>query len=164
MGLSIEKREFLNWFEKINTIPRCSENEKDLSNFLLKFAKERNLEVIQDDLNNIIIKKSASKGYEDAATVIIQGHMDMVCIKKDDSDHNFEKDPIKMQVDGDYLYGIGTSLGADNGIAVAYALTILDGDYIHPDLEVVITTSEETTMAGAPSLKKDMLKGEILLN
>lgn len=78
MGLSIEKREFLNWFEKINTIPRCSENEKDLSNFLLKFAKERNLEVIQDDLNNIIIKKSASKGYEDAATVIIQGHMDMV--------------------------------------------------------------------------------------
>ena len=146
MGKSADK--VFEFFEKISEIPRCSGDEKRISDYLVAFAKERNLECIQDGAYNVIIKKPASPGFEDSVPVIIQGHMDMVCVKEDSSDHDFDKDPIKLIKDGDFIKADGTTLGADNGIAVAMALAILDSDDIkHPPLEILITTSEETTLS-----------------
>lgn len=164
MSLNIEPKNVFDFFYKINQIPRCSGNEKEISDFLVSFAKERNLEVVQDDAFNVIIKKGASQGYENSEIVILQGHMDMVCVKDDGVKHDFEKDAIDMYVDGDYLKSKGTTLGADDGIAVAYALAILDSDYKHPPLEVLITTGEETGMDGASAIKEGMLQGKKLLN
>ncbi|EJP21587.1 Xaa-His dipeptidase [Peptostreptococcaceae bacterium AS15] len=164
MSLNLEPKEVFDWFYKINQIPRESGHEKEVSDFLVDFAKNRNLEVIQDGQYNVIIKKKASDGYENSKPVIIQGHMDMVCVKEDDSDHDFRKDPIKMIVDGDFLKADRTTLGGDDGIAVAYALAILDGDYKHPALEVLITTSEETGMQGAANIKQGTLVGKRLIN
>lgn len=164
MSLNLEPKEVFDWFYKINQIPRESGHEKEVSDFLVDFAKNRNLEVIQDEQYNVIIKKKASDGYENSKPVIIQGHMDMVCVKEDDSDHDFRKDPIKMIVDGDFLKADRTTLGGDDGIAVAYALAILDGDYKHPALEVLITTNEETGMQGAANIKQGTLVGKRLIN
>lgn len=153
------------YFEDISNIPRGSKNERKISDYLYKFAKDLGLEVIQDDGLNIIIKKPASKGYENAPTVILQGHMDMVCEKNKDTVHNFEEDPIKLIVKGDNIYADGTTLGADDGIAVAYAMAILADDSIeHPALEVLLTTDEETGMTGARALSKDSVNGKIILN
>ncbi|MGT2812157.1 aminoacyl-histidine dipeptidase [Streptococcus minor] len=164
MTLQIEPRVVFDWFYQINQIPRESGNEKAVSDFLVHFAKERQLDVEQDELWNVIIRKPASSGYEEAETVIIQGHMDMVCVKTEDSQHDFSQDPIEMQVDGNILRANGTTLGADNGIAVAMQLALLDGDYPHPALEILITTNEETTMAGAGAIQSRQLKGTQLLN
>ncbi len=124
--------------------------KKEISDYLVGFAKERNLEVIQDEAMNVIIKKEATAGYENVPAIIIQGHMDMVCEKNQATVHDFEKDPIELRIIGDMLYANQTTLGADNGIAVAYAMALLDSkDIPHPALEVVITTEEETTMGGA---------------
>ncbi|HLR20605.1 MAG TPA: aminoacyl-histidine dipeptidase [Tissierellaceae bacterium] len=161
----LQPKEVFKWFRKISDIPRCSGNEKEVSDFLVDFARERDLQVVQDEEFNVIIKKSATLGYEDSPGVIIQGHMDMVCEKTSDSNHDFEKDPIQWEVEGDYLYAVDTSLGGDNGIAVAYGLALLDDDSIeHPDLEVLITTNEETGMDGANAIKAKDLDGDILLN
>lgn len=155
----------LKWFEKINSIPRESDKEERISNFLVDFAKERNLEVYQDEALNVIIKKPATKGYENAPAVIIQGHMDMVCEKAQGSNHNFDEDPIAFIREGDILRADNTTLGADDGIAIAYGLALLDSNDIeHPNLEILCTTAEETTMNGALSLSKEHLKGEIVLN
>ena len=116
---NIEPKLVFNYFEEISKIPRGSGNEKGISDYLVSFAKGLGLEVIQDEALNIIIKKPASKGYENAPGVIIQGHMDMVCEKNKDTKHDFTKDPIELRVDGDNIYANGTTLGADNGIAVA---------------------------------------------
>lgn len=164
MTLSIEPKVVFDWFYTINQIPRESGNEKAVSDFLVDFAKERNLEVTQDELWNVIIRKPASPGYEDAETVILQGHMDMVCVKTDESQHDFTKDAIDMVVDGNILRANGTTLGADDGIAVAMQLALLDGDYPHPALEILITTNEETTMAGAGAIKPGQLTGTRLIN
>lgn len=161
---NIEPKEVFDWFYEINQIPRCSGNEKNMSDFLVEFARERNLEFIRDEVGNVIIKKPASEGYENSLPVMIQGHTDMVCVKNDDTVHDFLCDPIEMYVDGDFLRAKGTTLGGDDGIAVAYGLAILDGEYRHPDLEVIFTVSEETTMIGASSLKKEMLNGKRLIN
>lgn len=153
------------YFEDITRIPRSSGNEKAISDYLVNFAKEHNLQVIQDKALNVIIKKEGSKGYENAPTVILQGHMDMVCEKNKEVEHNFEKDPIKLRIDGDFVKASGTTLGADNGIAVAYCLAILSSNEIdHPPLEVLVTTEEETGMGGASSVKKENLSGKILIN
>lgn len=153
------------WFHALNQIPRGSYNEEAVSNFLKKFAEDRQLEVIQDEAKNIIIHKSATPGFENSPWVTLQGHMDMVCEKLPDSDHDFSKDPIDMRVDGDWIKANKTTLGADDGIAVAYALSILDAkDIPHPNLEVIITTAEETGMDGAQALKAEHVKGEFLLN
>lgn len=153
------------FFKAMNQVPRGSGNEEAISNWLVDFAKERDLEVIQDEAWNVIIKKPASKGYEGAKPVIIQGHMDMVPEKEADSDHDFEKDPIALIVDGDYIHADKTTLGADNGIAVAMALAILDSHEIeHPALEVVITTEEETGMGGAFALDAKHLEARQLIN
>lgn len=158
-------KEVFEYFKELNTIPRASGNEQAISDWLVNFAKENKLEVIQDEALNIIISKAGTKGYENSDTIILQGHMDMVAEKAEDSDHDFEKDPIKFIVDGDTIHADNTTLGADNGIAIAYALAILASDDTpHPPLEVLITTSEETGMDGAIALDINNLKGRKLLN
>ncbi len=153
------------YFEEISNIPRGSKNEKEISDFLEDFGRKLKLEVIQDEALNIIIKKPATKGYENAPTVILQGHMDMVCEKNKGTEHDFTKDPIKLVVKGDDIYATGTTLGADNGIAVAYAMAILADDTVeHPALEVLLTSDEETGMTGAMNISKEHINGKILLN
>ena len=152
-------------FYDINQIPRGSGNEKAISDFLLNFGKSLGLESIQDEANNIIIKKPASKGYENAPGVIIQGHMDMVCEKNKDTIHDFEKDPIKFVIKDDYVYADGTTLGADDGIAVAYAMAVLEDNTLkHPAIEVLITSDEEAGMSGAMAVDPKNINGEIVLN
>ncbi|HNR65311.1 MAG TPA: aminoacyl-histidine dipeptidase [Atribacterota bacterium] len=155
----------LYFFAEISKIPRCSGNEKAISDYLVSFARERNLEVEQDKSLNVIIKKPAFPGYENAPTVIIQGHMDMVCDKNKSKEHNFETDPIELRVVDDMLYATDTTLGADNGIAVAYAMALLDSDDIpHPPLKVLLTTEEETGLKGAAKLDPAYLEGDMLIN
>lgn len=152
-------------FEQISKIPRGSGNEKAISDYLLDFGKSLGLECIQDVALNIIIKKPASIGYENAPAVIIQGHMDMVCEKNSDKEHDFEKDPINLVVKGDYIYADRTTLGADDGIAVAYAMTLLEDNTIeHPAIEVLLTTDEEAGMSGAMALQPHYINGKIVLN
>lgn len=161
----IEPKKVFNWFYELNQIPRCSGEEKQVSDFLVNFAKERDLEVYQDEIYNVIIKKPGTEGYEDLEPIIIQGHMDMVCVKGNDSNHDFSKDPIEMIVEGDFLRANDTTLGADDGIAVAYGLAILDSDDLkHPPLEILITTNEETGMDGVHGLSSEHLQGKTLLN
>lgn len=162
---NLEPRAVFSFFEDMTQIPRCSGNERAISDYLVDFAKKRNLEVIQDKALNVIIKKPGTEGYENAPTVILQGHMDMVCEKNKDTNHDFSIEPLKLRVENDMVMATGTTLGADNGIAVAYALAILDSDEIaHPPLEVLITTEEETGMGGANNLDPNNLKGKILIN
>lgn len=142
-----------------------SGNEKEISDYLLNFGKSLGLESIQDKALNVIIKKPGTKGYENAPTVIIQGHMDMVCEKNNGVEHDFEKDPLKLRIVDDYIYATDTTLGADNGIAVAYAMAILaSNDIPHPPIEVLITTDEETGMSGAMAINKEHIDGKILIN
>lgn len=154
----------LQFFSDITDIPRCSQNEAQISNYLLNWAKDRDLDVIQDDVNNIIIKKPASAGYEDEPTIILQGHMDMVCGAVKGYDHDFSKDPIEAVVEGDRIVAKNTTLGGDDGIAVAMMLAILDGNYRHPALECLITVDEETSMTGAHHLDGSAIDGRILIN
>ncbi len=165
MSLNLEPKSVFDFFEQISQIPRGSGNEQAISEYLEKFAVDRNFEYVRDSANNVIIKKPGTAGYEASPAVILQGHMDMVCEKTDDSTHDFTKDPIKLRVDGDILSATDTTLGADNGIAVAYALAVLDSkDIPHPPLEVVITTDEETGMSGARALDASNLKARKLIN
>lgn len=153
------------YFAEISKIPRGSGNEKEISDYLVRFAQERHLKVIQDESLNVIIKKAATAGYESVPAVIIQGHMDMVCEKNKGTVHDFKKDPLQLRIIGDMLYATDTTLGADNGIAVAYALALLDAtDLEHPALEIVITTEEETTMNGALAVDAAHFEGKILIN
>ena len=153
------------YFEQIAAIPHGSRNTKAISDFLVDFAKEHNLVWYQDENNNVVIVKEASAGYEAAEPIIIQGHMDMVCEKEKGVDIDFEKDGLKLYIDGDFLKAEGTTLGGDDGIAVAYALALLDSQEIaHPKLEVVITVDEEIGMLGADAIDLSMLTGHTMLN
>ncbi|WFD10577.1 aminoacyl-histidine dipeptidase [Tepidibacter hydrothermalis] len=153
------------YFEEMSNIPRGSGNEKAISDYLVAIAKKHNLEVVQDDVLNVIIKKPATAGYENAPTVIIQGHMDMVCEKNKGTVHDFKKDPLKLRIIDDMIYATDTTLGADDGIAVAYALALLTSDDIpHPPLEVLVTVEEETGMDGAVGLDPKHLDGKFLIN
>lgn len=159
-----DKRIFYH-FKEINKIPRGSGNEKQISDYLINFGKDLGLECIQDEALNVIIKKPASKGYEKAPTVIIQGHMDMVCEKNNDKIHDFLKDPIDFIIKDDYIYADETTLGGDDGIALAYAMAILEDNSLeHPALEVLITTDEESGMSGAKAIQPQHLTGKIVLN
>ncbi len=161
----IKPQNVFKYFEEICNIPHGSGNTKQISDYLVEFAKGHSLKYHQDELNNIIIWKDATKGYENAPGVIIQGHMDMVCEKENDCRIDFEKDGLELVVDGNVIYAKGTTLGGDDGIAVAYALAILDSDEIcHPSLEVVITVDEEIGMLGAAAIDGDLIKGRIMLN
>ena len=153
------------YFEELTRIPRCSGEEKKVSDYLVDFAKEHNLDVIQDEALNIIIKKPGTSGFENSPKVILQGHMDMVCEKESSVEHDFSKDPIELRVEGDYIMANGTTLGADNGIAAAMCMAILESkDIPHPPLEVLLTTSEETGMDGAIALDPASIEGKILIN
>ncbi|MFC5648212.1 aminoacyl-histidine dipeptidase [Paenibacillus solisilvae] len=155
----------LQFFEELSKIPRGSSNEKAISDYVADFARRRNCAVIQDDKFNLIIRKPAAPGYENAPTIIFQGHLDMVCEKNKNTVHDFTKDPIRFKIDGDMIYAEGTTLGADNGIAVATALTIIDTpDMAHPELEILLTTEEETSMGGAFHLDASRLKGRMMIN
>ena len=166
--MNIEKlypEKVFHYFSEISKIPRASKKEKEISDWLVKFAKERKLKVIQDEHYNVIIKKKATEGYEDFSPLILQGHMDMVWEKNKDTEFDFSTQGIELVIDGDFLKANGTTLGADNGIAIAYALAILDSDDIkHPALEVVITTDEEDGMSGVANLDFDEFDGKTLIN
>ncbi|HKM03568.1 MAG TPA: aminoacyl-histidine dipeptidase [Lachnospiraceae bacterium] len=161
----IEPLNVFQYFEEICGIPHGSGNMDAISQYLVKFAKERNLFYIQDESRNVIIIKEATKGYENALPVMIQGHMDMVAVKDENCDIDLEKDGLRLKTEGDYIFADGTSLGGDDGIAVAYALAILDSDVIpHPKLEVIFTVDEEVGMVGATAIDLSGLKGKRLLN
>lgn len=162
---NLEPKKVFHYFEEICSIPHGSRNTKQISDYLVDFAKAHGLTYYQDELNNVIIIKEASKGYENAEPVIIQGHMDMVCEKEKGCDIDFEKEGLRLYVDGDFVKAKDTTLGGDDGIAVAYALAILDSDELaHPRLEVVITVDEEIGMLGAIDIDLSMLKGHTMLN
>lgn len=153
------------YFSEISKIPRGSGNEEEISEYLVSFAKSRNLEYNRDSANNVIIIKEATPGYENEPAIMLQGHMDMVCEKSKESTHDFLKDGIKLVVDGDFLHADGTTLGADNGIAVAYILALLSDENLkHPRIEAVITTDEEVGMNGAKALDLSSLKAEYMIN
>ena len=152
------------FFEEISRIPRGSGNEQAISDYLVGFAKERGLEVKRDAALNVVIKKPATFGYEKRPKVILQGHMDMVCVKEPGITHDFTRDPIELVIDGTFLRANGTSLGADNGNAMALCLAILDNDTMkHPALEVLFTTNEETGMKGAMELDGGLVDGDCLI-
>ncbi len=157
--------DILELFQQINNIPRCSKKEEKISNWLVNWAKEQKLEVVRDEVKNVLIKVPATKGLENRQTIVIQGHMDMVCEKTPDSSHDFSKDPIENIIDGDWLHANRTTLGADNGVALAFGMEIArDKNIVHPPLELLFTVDEETGLTGANALKNDFLDGRILLN
>lgn len=153
------------YFKEFSKIPHGSGNTKQISDYLVEFAKKRNLEHYQDELNNVIIIKEAGIGYENAPAVIIQGHMDMVCANTPECTKDMTKEGIDIESDGEFLYAKGTTLGGDDGIAVAYALALLDdNENSYPRLEIVITVDEEIGLLGASYIDLSMLKGKLMLN
>ncbi len=162
---NLEPKNVFYFFEEICKIPHGSGNVDQISDYLVAFAEERNLYYEQDEVKNVIIIKEASEGYEDQPPMILQGHMDMVAVKKPDCDIDMKTEGLRLAVDGDKVYAQGTSLGGDDGIAVAYALAILDADNIsHPRLEVVITVDEEVGLNGARVIDLSRLKANRMLN
>ena len=162
---NLEPKKVFHYFEEICNIPHPSYKEKKISDYLVNFAKDHGLEYYQDDLYNVIMIAPATEGYEKEEPVILQGHMDMVCEKAPGVEIDFENDGLKLMIDGDYVTADGTTLGGDDGIAVAYALAILDSPEIaHPRLEVIITVSEEVGMEGATGIDLSMLQGHKVLN
>ncbi len=167
MGIlsNLEPKNVFHFFEEICNIPHGSGNVEQISNYLVDFAKERGLYYEQDEMKNVIIVKEATEGYEEQPPVMIQGHMDMVAVKKPDCDIDMTTEGLRLAVDGDKIYAEGTSLGGDDGIAVAYGLALLDSATLkHPRLEVVITVDEEVGMDGARVIDLSNLKANRMLN
>ncbi|KXB66502.1 Xaa-His dipeptidase [Parvimonas sp. KA00067] len=163
--MNLKPERVFHYFRELSNIPHESHNEKAISDYIYNFGKSLGLETKQDDILNVYIRKPATKGYEDKPGIILQGHMDMVCEKATSSNHNFATDKIEWVIKDDLLFANDTTLGADDGIAVAMAMAILEDDsLVHPELEVLITVTEETTMAGALGLEKGLLKGKYLFN
>ena len=163
--MNSKTREILDFFENISRIPRCSGNEEQLAEWLQQWADEKGYAHQSDAAGNLKINVAASPGYENAPGIVLQGHMDMVCEKSLDSEHDFSKDPIQLEYDGDWLRARKTTLGADNGIALAIAMALAsDSDVIHPELELLFTVNEESGLNGAKQLEAGFLQGKILLN
>ena len=161
----LEPREVFHWFEELSAIPRGSGNTRAVSDWCAAFGRERGLECHQDGLGNVILIKPATPGYEGAAPLILQGHLDMVCEKEPACPKDMARDGLDLVVEGDYVSARGTTLGGDDGIAVAMALAILDsGELPHPRLEAVFTVDEEVGMLGAAGLDVAPLQGRTLLN
>ncbi|MBR2876281.1 MAG: aminoacyl-histidine dipeptidase [Clostridia bacterium] len=153
------------YFEEITKIPHGSEDTKKIADFCVSFAKEHSLKFYRDSSDNIVIYKPASKGYENSEPIILQGHTDMVCQKTEDSSIDFLNDGLEIFVDGDFIKANKTTLGADNGIAVACIMAILENDsYSHPPIEAVFTTNEEIGMLGATALDASVLNGKRMIN
>ncbi|MDO4198554.1 MAG: beta-Ala-His dipeptidase [Erysipelotrichaceae bacterium] len=147
------------YFNEIAKIPHGSYNEKAISDYIVEFAKKRNLNYVQDSMNNVVIYKKASKGYENAKPLLLQAHMDMVCEANKSANFDFRKDSLKLKVEGEWLTAEGTTLGADDGTGVAYMLAILDDDSLeHPDLECCFTVQEEVGLFGALGLDTSLFK------
>ena len=152
-------------FARINEIPRPSKREEKMIEYLKEFGKKHQLETKVDETGNVIIRKPATKGYENLATVILQSHMDMVCDKLVDVEFDFDKDAIQTYIDGEWLTAKGTTLGADDGIGVAIELAILSADDIeHGPIECVFTRDEETQLTGAMGMKAGFMTGDYLIN
>ncbi len=161
----LEPKVIWNYFEEICQVPRPSKKEGKIIEYLVEFANKNNLEYKQDEIGNILIEKPATPGYENLKSVVLQSHIDMVCEKNSDVKHNFEKDPIKPLIDGDWVKAKGTTLGADDGIGMAAQLALLaDSEIEHGDIECLFTVDEETGLTGAFNLKDGFFKSEILLN
>lgn len=158
-------KEVFRFFQEICKIPHGSGNVEKISDYLAGFAGERDLEYVQDDIKNVIIIKEATPGYEDQEPIILQGHMDMVAVKKPGCKKDMRTEGLDLCVDGDWLYAKDTSLGGDDGIAVAYMLALLDSDSLpHPRIEAIITVDEETGMDGARGIDLSICKGKQMLN
>ncbi len=155
----------LDYFQQINAIPRCSKNEEQIGLWLKQWAETKQLAVKKDAAGNLLIKVPPTPGYENAPIIVIQGHTDMVCEKTPDSTHDFSNDPIKHIIDGDWLRADNTTLGADNGIAIALAMAVANDEGIaHPPLELLFTVDEETGLNGAKELEPGFIEGRVLLN
>lgn len=162
---SLEPHKVFEYFEEICSIPHGSSNTKKISDYLVTFAREHDLRYIKDQSNNVIIFKDGTPGYEASAPVMLQGHMDMVCEKDKDCNIDFERDGLELVLNDGIISANGTTLGGDDGIAVAYALAILDNsDIPHPPLEAVFTVDEEIGMLGAAAIDCSPLKSKIMLN
>ena len=162
---NLEPKRVFYYFEEITKIPHGSGNVEKISDFLVDFAKAHNLFYIQDAMKNVIMVKEAIPGYEKEPVVILQGHMDMVAVQTPDCTMDMKTEGLKVGIDGDSIYAEGTSLGGDDGIAVAYALALLDSEDIkHPRLEVIITVDEEVGMDGAREIDLSMLQGHRMIN
>lgn len=162
---NLRPKEVFTFFEEISHIPRGSYNEEAIGDYLITFAKERGLECHKDNAGNVIIIKEATSGYENKEPIILQGHMDMVCEIDADVDKDMTKEGLDLEIVDGYVTAKGTTLGGDDGIAVAYALAILDSNVIkHPKLEVIFTVSEEVGMDGARGLDTSYITGKKLIN
>jgi dipeptidase D len=163
--LNLEPKALWKNFYSLTQIPRPSKKEGKVIEFMKKFGEDLGLETLVDEVGNVIIKKPATPGMENRKGIILQGHLDMVPQKNSDVDHDFEKDPIDAYVDGEWVTARGTTLGADNGMGVAAAMTVLESkDLVHGPVEALFTIDEETGMTGAEGLKPGLLDGDILLN
>ena len=152
-------------FYSLTQIPRPSKKEGKAVEFMYNFGKGLGLETYKDETGNVIIRKPATPGMENRKGVILQAHLDMVPQKNADKVHDFEKDPIETYVDGDWVRANGTTLGADNGLGVAVAMSVLESKELkHGPVEALFTVDEETGMTGARALKPGLLNGEILIN
>ncbi len=161
----LEPNKVFKYFEEICSIPHGSNNLKQISDYLVDFAKAHNLKYRQDDDLNVIIWKDGSKGYEDSEPVILQGHMDMVAVQEADCNKDMEKEGLDLEINGDFISAKGTSLGGDDGIAVAYTLAVLDDEEMaHPPVEAIFTVNEEIGMLGAASIDVSDLKGRLFMN
>lgn len=153
------------YFYELSRIPRDSRKEAKAADYVISVAKKLNLNYKQDSAGNVIISKSGSPGHENSPTIVLQGHLDMVCEKNKDSEHDFEKDPIKLKRDGNFITADGTTLGADNGIGIAAALALLESkDIVHPPLEAIFTIDEETGLTGANALEEGFITARTLIN
>jgi len=166
MALSgLEPKDLWKHFDKIRSIPHCSGNEEQLAEYLLSYAKSKKLEAEKDESGNVVIRVPATTGHEKAPVVVLQGHMDMVCEKNSDVKHDFLKDSIQVELDGEWLTAKGTTLGADNGIGMSAALAVIDSeDVVHGPLELLFTVDEEVGLTGAGKLTPDFIKGKAMLN
>ena len=161
----LEPEKVFRYFEEISNIPRGSGNMDKISDYCCNFAKSKGLKYIKDSANNVIIFKNGTQGRENDEPVILQGHLDMVCEKSQGCEIDFLNDSLNLRIEGDYIYAEGTTLGGDDGIAVAFCLAILDSDDIsHPPLEIVFTTDEETGMCGAEAIDTSVLNGKRMIN
>ena len=162
---AVEPRNVMRFFEELCQLPHGSGNTKAASEWAVQFAKDRSLKYRCDEMGNVVIWKKASPGYEDHPTVMLQGHLDMVCVNDTDVEHDFEKDPLKLRVEEGYIKATGTTLGADNGIAIAMAMAVLDDDTMpHPPIEALMTVDEEVGMLGAVGLDGSDLESKYLIN
>lgn len=162
-GENMKESTAMRYFREISLIPRASFNEAAISDYVVAFAKERNLRYIQDEMKNVIVFKEASKGYEDAPVLMLQSHLDMVAEKNKDSDHDFDHDPIELITSDGWLHANKTTLGADDGAGVAYMLGVLDELEDHPAMECIFTVEEETGLSGAAFLDTSMLKSTLCI-